>query len=377
MSIPFIDLKTQYREVEDAVKSGIDAVLEHGKYIMGPEISELEGKLADFAETKHAVACASGTDALLMALLALGVGPGDAVFTTPFTFMATAETVSLLGATPVFVDIDPVTFNLDPSDLRRKIQEVKEKGELKCKGVIAVDLFGLSADYERIEQRAHNNGMFLIVDAAQSFGATYHGRRTTSYGDVACTSFFPAKPLGCYGDGGMCFANSDEMDKLLRSVRVHGSGENKYDNVRIGINGRLDSMQAAVLLAKFAIFPDEMDKRDEVATRYGKLLEGMPGVVAPSVPEGLRSVWAQYSLLAESTEHRDELMGRLKAADIPSVIYYPIPLHLQTAYKSLGYQPGDLPVCEDVASRIFSLPMHPYLTAEQQETIVSALKKSC
>ncbi|GAB7024509.1 DegT/DnrJ/EryC1/StrS family aminotransferase [Salidesulfovibrio brasiliensis] len=377
MSIPFIDLKSQYREVEDAVKSGIDAVLEHGKYVMGPEITELEEKLAAFAETKHAVGCASGTDALLMALMALGVGPGDAVFTTPFTFMATAETVSLLGATPVFVDIDPVTFNLDPADLRRKIEEVKEKGKLTCKGVIAVDLFGLSADYDRIEQRAHNNGMFLIVDAAQSFGATYHGKRTTSFGDVACTSFFPAKPLGCYGDGGMCFANSDEMDALLRSIRVHGSGEDKYDNVRIGINGRLDSMQAAVLLAKFAIFPGEMDRRDEVAARYGELLHDVPGVTPPTVPEGYRSVWAQYSLLAESNEHREELMGRLKAKDIPSVIYYPIPLHLQTAYKNLGYQPGDLPVCEDVASRIFSLPMHPYLTAEQQETVVAALKSSC
>lgn len=377
MSIPFIDLKTQYREVEDAVRSGIDAVLEHGKYIMGPEITELESKLADFAGTRHAVGCASGTDALMMALMALGAGPGDAVFTTPFTFMATAETVSLLGATPVFVDIDPVTFNMDPADLKRKIAKVKDEGKLRCKGVIAVDLFGLSAEYEALQQRARNNGMFLIVDAAQSFGATYHGKRTTAFGDVACTSFFPAKPLGCYGDGGMCFANSDEMDKLLRSIRVHGMGDDKYDNVRLGINGRLDSMQAAVLLAKFAIFPGEIEKRNEIATRYNELLDDVPGVTPPTVPEGLESVWAQYSLLAESSEHREELMGRLKAADIPSVIYYPIPLHLQTAYKSLGYQRGDLPVCEGIAERIFSLPMHPYLTAEQQETIVTALKTAC
>lgn len=377
MSIPFIDLKAQYRQIEESVKNGIDAVLEHGQYVMGPEITELEAKLAEFGDTRHAVGCSSGSDALLMAFMALGVGPGDAVFTTPFTFMATAEMISLLGATPVFVDIDPVTFNLDPADLKRKITETKEKGELVCKGVVAVDLFGLPAEYEQIEQRARNNGMFLVVDAAQSFGATYHGRHTTAFGDVGCTSFFPAKPLGCYGDGGMCFANSDEMDKLLRSIRVHGFGSERYDNVRIGINGRLDSMQAAVLLAKFAIFPGELDSRDQVATRYNELLKDIPGVTPPTVPEGLRSAWAQYSVLAESSEHREELMGRLKAADIPSVIYYPIPLHLQTAYKDLGYQKGDLPVCEEAASRIFSLPMHPYLTAEQQETIVAAMKKSC
>lgn len=374
MGIPFIDLKAQYKLVEDSVKQGIEGVLEHGAYIMGPEIRDLEAKLAEFSSVNHAVGCASGTDALVMALMALGVGPGDAVFTTPFTFMATAESIALLGATPVFVDIDPVTFNIDPDDLRRKIRDVKEEKNLKPKGVIAVDLFGQPADYDRIEPMAHNNGLFLIVDAAQSFGATYKGRPVCSIGDVACTSFFPAKPLGCYGDGGMVFAENDELHKLLVSIRVHGMGEDKYENVRLGINGRLDSMQAAVLLAKFAIFPDEIEKRQQVADRYAELLDGVDGLRVPTVAEGNTSVWAQYSLLARNSEHRDELMGKLKEADIPSVIYYPKPLHLQKAFANLGYAKGDMPVCEEIASRIFSLPMHPYLEAADQEKIAAVLK---
>lgn len=374
MGIPFIDLKAQYKLVEDSVKQGIEGVLEHGAYIMGPEIRDLEAKLAEFSSVNHAVGCASGTDALVMALMALGVGPGDAVFTTPFTFMATAEAIALLGATPVFVDIDPVTFNIDPDDLRRKIRDVKEEKNLKPKGVIAVDLFGQPADYDRIEPMAHNNGLFLVVDAAQSFGATYKGRPVCSIGDVACTSFFPAKPLGCYGDGGMVFADNDELHKLLVSIRVHGMGEDKYENVRLGINGRIDSIQAAVLLAKFAIFPDEIEKRQQVADRYAELLGGIDGLRVPTVAEGNTSVWAQYSLLARNSEHRDELMGKLKEADIPSVIYYPKPLHLQKAFAYLGYAKGDMPVCEEIASRIFSLPMHPYLEAADQEKIAAVLK---
>jgi len=374
MGIPFIDLKAQYKRVEDSVKQGIEGVLEHGAYIMGPEIKDLETKLAEFSSVNHAVGCASGTDALVMALMALGVGVGDAVFTTPFTFMATAEAIALLGATPVFVDIDPVTFNIDPDDLRRKIRDVKEAKTLKPKGVIAVDLFGQPADYDRIEPMAHNNGLFLIVDAAQSFGATYKGRPVCSLGDVACTSFFPAKPLGCYGDGGMVFADNDELHKLLISIRVHGMGDDKYENVRLGINGRLDSMQAAVLLAKFAIFPDEIEKRQQAADRYAELLGDVEGIRVPTVPEGNTSVWAQYSLLARTSEHRDELMGKLKEADIPSVIYYPKPLHLQKAFAYLGYAKGDMPVCEEIASRIFSLPMHPYLEAADQEKIAAVLK---
>jgi dTDP-4-amino-4,6-dideoxygalactose transaminase len=375
MGIPFIDLKAQYKRVEESVKQGINGVLEHGAYVMGPEISELESNLAEFSKVGHALGCASGTDALIMALMALEVGPGDAVFTTPFTFMATAEAVAILGATPVFVDIDPVTFNIDPDDLRRKIRDVKEnRTDLTPRGIIAVDLFGQPADYDRIEPQALNNGLFLIVDAAQSFGATYQGRPVCSIGDVACTSFFPAKPLGCYGDGGMVFADNDVLHNLLDSIRVHGKGEDKYDNVRLGINGRLDSMQAAVLLAKFDIFPDEIEKRQQAADRYAELLGDVEDVVVPTVPEGNTSVWAQYSLLARDSAHRDELMCKLQAADIPSVIYYPKPLHLQTAYKYLGYREGDLPICDDIASRIFSLPMHPYLEAAAQEKIAEVLK---
>lgn len=375
MGIPFIDLKAQYREVETAVRKGIDGVLEHGAYIMGPEVREIEGRLSSFSAVRHAVGCASGTDALIMALMALEVGPGDAVFTTPFTFMATAESIALLGATPVFVDIDPVTFNIDSDDLKSKIADIKDNHkDLKPKGVIAVDLFGQPADYDAIEPLAHNNGLFLIVDAAQSFGATYKGKPVCSLGDMACTSFFPAKPLGCYGDGGMVFAHNDELHKLLESIRVHGKGDDKYDNVRIGINGRLDSMQAAVLLAKFDIFPGEITKRQAVADRYAELLSGIQGLVTPTVPEENTSAWAQYSLLARDDAHRQELMGKLSEAGIPAVIYYPKPLHLQTAFKYLGYTEGDLPVCEQVADRIFSLPMHPYLSAEEQRTIAGVLK---
>ncbi|EGB16016.1 DegT/DnrJ/EryC1/StrS aminotransferase [Pseudodesulfovibrio mercurii] len=375
MSIPFIDLKTQYRQIEDQIKHNIDAVLERGAYIMGPEIGELESKLAEYAGVDHAVSCSSGTDALLMALMALGVGPGDAIFTTPFTFIATAEVVALLGATPVFVDIDPVTFNIDPDDLRRKIRFVKEnRKDLTAKGVIAVDIFGQPADYDAIEPLAHNSGLFLVVDAAQSFGATCQGRSVCSLGDLACTSFFPAKPLGCYGDGGMVFAHNEALHKLLISIRVHGMGEHKYDNDRLGLTARMDSMQAAVLLAKFEIFPGEIEKRQEVAARYAALLSEVDGLTPPSVPEGNVSVWAQYCVLARDTEQRTEVMGRLAEASIPSVIYYPKPLHLQKAFADLGYKPGDFPVSEDTASRIFALPMHPYLTAEAQEAIVKVIK---
>lgn len=375
MGIPFIDLKAQFKEIETAVRQGIDGVLEHGSYVMGPEITELEDRLSSFSAVRHGVGCASGTDALIMALMALEVGPGDAVFTTPFTFMATAEAIALLGATPVFVDIDPVTFNIDADDLRRKIGDVKDNREgLTPKGVISVDLFGQPADYDVIEPLAHNNGLFLVVDAAQSFGATYKGKPVCSLGDMACTSFFPAKPLGCYGDGGMVFAHNDELHSLLKSIRVHGKGEDKYDNVRLGINGRLDSIQAAVLLAKFEVFPDEIVKRQQIADRYFELLSGVDGLTPPTVAEGNTSVWAQYSLLARDADHRTELMGKLSEAGVPSVIYYPMPLHLQTAFAYLGYAKGNLPVCENIAERIFSLPMHPYMKDEDQQAIVAPLK---
>lgn len=375
MSIPFIDLKTQYRQVEEAVKKGIDAVLEHGAYVMGPEIGEIEARLSEFSQTEFALGCASGTDALLMALMAQGVGPGDAIFTTPFTFIATAEVVSLLGATPVFVDVDPVTYNIDPDALRRKIHDIQDnRPDLRAKGVIAVDIFGQPADYDAIEPLVHNSGLFLIVDAAQSFGAVYKGRPVCSIGDMACTSFFPAKPLGCYGDGGMVFCHSEDAHGLLASIRVHGMGNHRYDNDRIGINGRLDSIQAAVLLAKFPIFPGELAKRQEVADRYAELLNPIDGLTPPAIAEGCESAWAQYCVLARDNAHRTECMERLKEAGVPTTIYYPKPLHLQTAFKNLGYAEGDFPVAEDLSERIFALPMHPYLKAEDQEAVVAPLK---
>ncbi len=374
MNIPFIDLKSQYRRIAAEVKTNIEAVLEHGAYVMGPEIRDLEAKLAAYCGVKHAVACASGTDALLMALMALGIGRGDAVFTTPFTFMATAEVVSLLGATPVFCDIDAATFNMDPADLDAVIARTrKERPELTPRAVISVDLFGLPCDYDAVEAVCAKHKLTLIEDAAQSFGGRYKGRMCCSFGAIACTSFFPAKPLGCYGDGGMCFTDSDELNDLLLSIRIHGQGRDKYENVRIGINGRLDTMQAAVLLPKFGIFPGEVDLRQEVAGRYAALLAKAPGLTTPKVPDGYVSVWAQYSVLARDAAHRAQLMDKLKAAGVPTAIYYPQPLHLQKAFADLGHKPGDFPVCEGLGERVFSLPMHPYLAAEVQEHIAAAM----
>jgi len=384
----FIDLKTQQGLLRERLDANIRKVLAHGQYIMGPEVRALEAQLAAYVGIAHAVACASGTDALLMALMAQGVGPGDAVFTTPFTFVATAEVIGLLGAVPVFVDIDPETYNLDPAALDRAVAAFREGDPSlhplprvavgRARAVIAVDLFGLLADYEAIGAVAKKHGLFVVEDAAQSFGAERRGRRSCSFGDVACTSFFPAKPLGCYGDGGMCFTADDDLAAALRSLRVHGQGGDKYDNVRIGINGRLDTLQAAILLAKFEIFPEEMSRRQEVADRYSRAFAASTRlVVPPPHREGGEgesiSAWAQYSLLARDEAQRADLMGRLREAGIPTAIYYPKPLHLQGAFSYLGYRRGDFPVSEDVARRIFSIPMHPYLTETDQERIVRAL----
>ncbi len=382
----FIDLKAQQNLIKDQLDANIQKVLAHGNYIMGPEVAELEKRLAEYVGVQHAIGCASGTDALLMVLMAYGVGPGDAIFTTPFTFMATAEVIALVGATPVFVDIDPVTFNIDPVKLYHAIRAVKANDHtiyplpltphalpLTSRGLITVDLFGLPADYDRINDIAKTHGLFVIEDAAQSFGAEYKGKKACCLADVACTSFFPAKPLGCYGDGGMCFTDDDILAAALDSIRSHGKGSHKYDNDRIGINGRLDTLQAAILLAKFAIFPEEVTLRQETAARYSSLLTTNPSLITPQVPEGYKSVWAQYSLLAKDEDHRANLQRRLQENNIPSMIYYPKPLHRQTAFASLGYAPGAFPVSEDAASRVFSLPMHPYLPAAVQERITSLL----
>ncbi|MCU0604980.1 MAG: DegT/DnrJ/EryC1/StrS family aminotransferase [Desulfobacterales bacterium] len=383
----FIDLAAQQRRIRTQIEKGIMGVLDHGQYIMGPEIRTLEKELAGFCGVSHAVSCASGTDALLLALMACGVGPGDAVFTSPFTFIATAEVIQLLGATPVFVDIDPHTFNLDPRQLAAAMAAAADgrpgehplptngAGALKPKAVIGVDLFGLPADYAAISAVAGAHGAVVIEDAAQSFGAELNGRKACALAPIGCTSFFPAKPLGCYGDGGMCFTDDAQLAAVMDSLRVHGKGTDKYDNVRVGINGRMDTLQAAILLAKFAIFGEEIRLRQEVAERYGRLLGAVASVTVPRVPAGYTSVWAQYSVLAASSAHRQRLQEGLKQAGIPTAVYYPKPLHLQTAFAGLGYREGDFPRSEDASRRIFSLPMHPYLKPEDQEAVAAAFQR--
>lgn len=385
----FIDLGAQQKRIRDCLEKNIAAVLDHGQYIMGPEIQMLEEKLANFVDVNFAVACASGTDALLLALMAYNVGPGDAVFTSPFTFIATGEVISLLGATPIFVDIDPRTFNIDPAKLERAIAAVQSEtpgpcplprtvaaGSLKPRGIIAVDLFGLPADYRQLKTTADKNHLFVIEDAAQSFGAEFQGRKTCALTEIGCTSFFPAKPLGCYGDGGMCFTDDQKLYDILRSIRIHGQGAHKYDNIRTGINGRMDTIQAAILLAKLDIFPEEVELRQSVADRYRKLFSNLDSIAVPRVPEGVKSVWAQYAILARDENHRSRLQARLKEAHVPTAIYYPKPLHLQTAYRGLGYLEGDFPVSEDCARRILSLPMHPYLSLAEQEQIAQTIAQA-
>jgi len=379
----FVDLRAQQREILPVLEQRVRTVFRHGQFILGPEIRELERKLAEFAGVRHALACASGTDALLLVLMALEVGPGDAVLTTPFTFIATAEVISLLGATPVFVDIDPATFNLDPQALDQALRALRAKDPsihplprrsslqaLKPKVVIPVDLFGLPADYDAIQEVADRHGVFVLEDAAQSFGAVYKGRKTCSLGQAAATSFFPAKPLGCYGDGGAVFTNDQALAKKAASLRVHGQGSDKYDNVRIGLNARCDTLQAAILLAKLEIFPQELDRRRQVASEYSRALATCPQVQTPRVPAGLQSAWAQYSVLSDC---RGRILDSLNEAGIPAAVYYPKPLHLQAAFSALGYIEGDFPASEEAARRIFSLPMHPYLTQEQIQRVASTV----
>jgi dTDP-4-amino-4,6-dideoxygalactose transaminase len=389
VSIPFIDLRTQYERIQSGVEAAVLKVLRSGQYILGPEVGELESVLARHAGTRYCVSCASGTDALLMALMAHGVGPGDAVFAPTFTFFATAEVISLTGATPVFVDVDPVTFNMRPDQLEAAIRALAADDAtihplprrapgtppLRARGVISVDLFGLATDYDGLNTLANAHGLFLVEDAAQSYGARYQGRRAGSLAPIGCTSFFPAKPLGAYGDGGAVFTDDEATDELLRSIRVHGQGRDRYENVRIGINGRLDSIQAAVLLEKMRIFDDEIEARQRVADTYARLIASAGvDLIAPTVPEGHLSAWAQYSLLARDQAARDAMIAKLKAAGVPTAIYYPLPLHLQKAFAPLGYQAGDLPISESAAQRIFSIPMHPYLDEATQRQIVDAMK---
>ncbi|MBU4132007.1 MAG: DegT/DnrJ/EryC1/StrS family aminotransferase [Proteobacteria bacterium] len=373
--ISLVDLAAQQQKILPQIEKNIQIVLTHGQYIMGPEVTMLEKKLAEFAQVRHAVSCSSGTDALLMVLMAYGIGPGDAVFTTPFTFIATAEVIRLLGATPVFVDIDPATFNLSVHKLEASIELVLQAGRLKPKAIVPVDLFGLPCDFDQINQIAAKSNLIVIEDAAQSFGAEYKGRMAGSLGHAGCTSFFPAKPLGCYGDGGAVFTDSDETASKLKSIRVHGKGKDKYHNICLGINGRLDTLQAAILLPKLEIFPRELESRRKIAKRYTEILSKEKGFLTlPEVSPGYESAWAQYTLLAPDKEKRAVMQKRLKEQGIPTAVYYPEPLHLQTVFADLGYQRGNFPVAEDYASRVFSIPMHPYLTYRDQLEVCKGIE---
>jgi len=368
----FIDLKTQQSKIREKIDKRIKSVLDHGKYIMGPEVFELEEKLSEYVGMKYCISCSSGTDALLIPLMANGIGPGDAVITTPFTYIATAEVISLLGAEPVFIDIYETTYNLNPDGIERAVQDAERKG-LNTKAIIPVDLFGLPARYRMINEVAKKYDLMIIEDAAQGFGGAIRGKKAGSFGDVACTSFFPAKPLGCYGDGGAIFTNDEELANKMKSIRIHGSGSDKYENVRIGINGRLDTLQAAILLEKLSIFDEELKLRNVVANYYSDNIS--LDFQKPFIPENYLSSWAQYSLLSKSESKRNKIMSNLSNANIPSMIYYKRPLHLQTVLKKFGYQGGDFPISERTSNQIFSIPMHPYLDKEKQNRIIEVLNK--
>jgi dTDP-4-amino-4,6-dideoxygalactose transaminase/acetyltransferase-like isoleucine patch superfamily enzyme len=370
--IAFNDLGAQYRHLKKEIDEGIAEVLAGSRFISGPQVEELEKALCRYTGRKHCVTTDNGTDALLMPLMAKGIGKGDAVFVPSFTFFASAEVVSLVGATPVFCDSDADTFNLDPDSLLRQIAKVKREGKLKPKAVIAVDLFGQPADFLKIQRICDEYGLFLLEDAAQGFGGAIGGRKACSFGDCSGTSFFPAKALGCYGDGGAVFTDDEELYRLLTSIRVHGKGAVKYENVRLGLNARLDTLQAAILLPKLRAFDRENAHRIRAAARYAERLRGRFAV--PVVREGFASSFAYYTLKAESAQERAKAMEALKAEGIPTMIYYPKPLHLQKVYEPLGYRKGDLPVAEKLAETVFSLPMHGYITDDVIDRICSVLK---
>jgi len=370
MVVQFIDLAAQQARIREQIYARIARVLSHGEYIMGPEVSELEASLSAFCGARHCLSCANGTDALLLALLALGVGEGDAVLVPSFTFAATAEVVPFTGATPVFVDVDLESYAMDPQSLKRSMSHARRQG-LRPAVVVPVDLFGLPADYDTIADVAWNDGAKIVGDSAQAYGAVYKGRMTGTLADITTTSFFPAKPLGCYGDGGAVFTEDDYLAAAIDSYRIHGKGREKYDNARLGMNSRLDTIQAAILLEKLLIYGDEIHKRQEVAARYTASLASH--FQTPVVPKGCRSVWAQYTVRAEDAEARDAARTRLSEVRVPSAIYYPLPLHRQKAYRGFPADPQGLPNSERAAQTVFSLPMHPYLDARTQERIVAAL----
>lgn len=367
----FCDLKTQYQALRAPIGDAINKVLEHGQYIMGPEVGELESQLAQLCGVKHCVSCASGTDALMMVLMANDIGAGDRVITTPFTFVATAEPIQLLGAKPVFVDVDPRSMNLCPQQVERALKQDAGK---TVKAIIAVDLFGRPADYAALRALADRYQVTLIADGAQSMGSSLDGKSPMAWADWGTTSFYPAKPLGGYGDGGAIFCQEDAQAELLRSIRVHGKGAHKYENVRVGINGRLDTLQAAILLEKLKRFPAELKHRDQVAQCYERLLAPLADwVQTPERPDGVVSAWAQYTVVCKDGERREQLRQALKERDVPTVIYYPNPLHKSPAFAELADCSGELVHSEWLAERVISLPMGPDCKLEEVEKAFSGL----
>jgi len=369
--IPFIDVAAQRRRLGTAIDDAVTRVLNHCQFILGPEVRTFESDLAAFCGARHVVTCASGTDALVLALRAMGVGPGDAVLCPSFTFCATAEVAALVGATPVFVDVDATTFNIDVKGIAGAVETARQAG-LNPKAIIPVDLFGLPANHAAIRSAAAADNLLVLDDAAQSFGATCDNRRLGTFGLCTATSFFPAKPLGCYGDGGAVMTDDDGLADAMRSLRVHGQGSDKYDNVRIGLASRLDTIQAAILIEKLKIFPDEIDARNAIARRYN---EGLNDVaIVPSVPPGMTSIWAQYTIRVQGGR-RDALAAELKAERIPTAVYYPIPLHRQQAYKQYPVGKGGVAVSDRLADEVISLPMHAYLDPSTQDRIIDATRR--
>lgn len=372
MMLPFIDLKAQQKRIRPQLEAAMLQVLDHGVYIMGPEIHALEDQLSAFCNAQHTLSCSNGTDAIALILMAKNVGPGDAIFVPSFTFAATAEVVAWMDATVVFIDVLPDTFNIDPESLEKGIQKAKSLN-LRPAGIISVDIFGQAADYDALIDIAAQHGLWIIDDAAQSFGGSYKGRKIGSLVESTTTSFFPAKPLGCYGDGGAVFTENSDLLKVMESLRVHGQGAggDKYQNIRIGMNGRMDTLQAAILLEKLKIFPEELTLRQKIANRYSEGL--FEAAATPFVRKDCISAWAQYTLKVDS-DKRSDIMESLKKEGIPSVIYYPLPLHRQEAYKAHPCATETLPVCESLSKCVLSLPMHPYLETETQDFII---KKFC
>jgi UDP-2-acetamido-2-deoxy-ribo-hexuluronate aminotransferase len=363
MNIPFIDLKTQYEKYKDEINKEVLGVMESTQFILGPQVARLEKRLANFTGSKHAIGCSSGTDALILAIMALDIKAGDEIITTPFTFIATAEVMALLGVVPVFVDICDKNYNIDSSLIEEKVTS-------KTKAIMPVSLYGQPANMDKINEIAKKHNLFVIEDGCQSFGAEYKGKKSCNLSTIGCTSFFPSKPLGCYGDGGALFCNDDKIAQRIRTILNHGQ-EERYKHKLIGINGRIDAMQAAILNVKLDHFEDEIEKRIKIGSRYTELLKENEEVIAPFVFEDRTSVYAQYSVLCKD---RDNLSKKLNDASIPTAVHYPIPLHLQEAFEYLGYKEGDFPVSERVGKGIMSLPMSPFLTEEQQDFIVNEIK---